>query len=668
MSGNGASQSNPQPPAAHLQPKGRRWQRVGELRPSQFLFSYGIGAIVDLPYLSVLVLGLEEWESTLPYGRPGGVEVIHEERLLQSVRAVLGPQVERLQALPRAPEDEGPPNPFDTSALVGIPVTSFPRWLLCPACRTLASLSSNLFALRTDPFHPDRARYVHSHCPRRPKPPTVLPARFLLACRNGHLDDFPWHYYLHQGKSCPYPRFKLIEIGVSGEVTDIQVRCESCGAQKPMSDAFGQEAARYLPPCPGRHPHLRQREDCSEQPRAILLGASNSWFSLRLSTLAVPEAQDPLEQLVIQHWALLSKATSEQEVALLRRIGQLAGPFEPYSDGQIWAVVAQRLRAQEAEEAGQEASGRHSRPFLLKVPEWRILSQPQSAPDTDDFRLKPVAVPEGYAGILERVVLVERLREVQAMIGFTRIEAPDELLDLGAAGPQSKPQRVSLSRRRPRWVPAIEVRGEGIFLQLCEEPLRAWEERLAPTLYSADFLKAHSDWRRRHGLAAEPLTFPGLRYVLLHSLAHALIRQLTLECGYGAASIRERVYALGPEEENGPMAGILLYTAAPDSEGTLGGLVSLGEPQQLGRHLRAALEQMQVCTSDPLCAEHTALGDGSLHQAACHACLFLPETSCERGNKYLDRSLLVPTIVPERAQLAFFGDLLQQRLPEQGQP
>jgi len=130
------------------------------------------------------------------------------------------------------------------------------------------------------------------------------------------------------------------------------------------------------------------------------------------------------------------------------------------------------------------------------------------------------------------------------------------------------------------------------------------------------------------------------------------MRQLTLECGYTAASIRERIYSLNSDQEYGPMAGILLYTAAPDSEGTLGGLVRLGLPDQLNRHIDAALEQMQSCTSDPLCAEHSSLQDYSLHEAACHACLFLPETSCERGNKYLDRSVLVTTV--DRTTLAFF--------------
>jgi hypothetical protein len=135
------------------------------------------------------------------------------------------------------------------------------------------------------------------------------------------------------------------------------------------------------------------------------------------------------------------------------------------------------------------------------------------------------------------------------------------------------------------------------------------------------------------------------------------MRQLSMEAGYTSASIRERLYAQDADGPGGAMAGLLLYTAAPDSEGTLGGLVALGEPERLGRLLRVCLEQLLLCASDPLCAEHHPTKDGgaSLHGAACHACLFAPETSCERGNKYLDRSLLV-TVLGSRVPPFFKAD------------
>jgi hypothetical protein len=240
------------------------------------------------------------------------------------------------------------------------------------------------------------------------------------------------------------------------------------------------------------------------------------------------------------------------------------------------------------------------------------------------------------------VVLVERLREVSALIGFTRIESPADFEENQAVLEEHWAQ---LSRTPPRWVPASEVRGEGIFIQFSEEAIANWQERNPALLeYEKRTHKAHTRWRRSRNIAPPEARFPGLRYLLIHSFSHALMRQLAIECGYTAASIRERIYSRNSNEEGGPMAGVLIYTAASDSEGTLGGLVSLGEPGELNRHIAQALEQMLLCGADPLCAEHDPLHWTTVHWASCHACLFSPETSCERGNKYLDRALLVPTV------------------------
>lgn len=614
----------------------RKKYRVGELRPSQVLFTYGIGSIVDLPYISTMVMGLDDWEHPYP-------AIVGEERLLQAVKAVLGSQVSRLLAPPAAPESLGgpPPNPFDESAMVGVPVAAFPRWMLCPRCRTLASLDSGLFQLKADVYRPDKTRYVHVNCSSAGAPPPVVPARFLVACKNGHLDDFPWIRFVHAEIPCQ-ARLKLRELGVTGETADIQVLCETCGKQKRMSEAFGAEGRKNLPECNARHPHLRSydKDPCQEQSRTILLGASNSWFSLVLSTLAVPNAVDKLAQLLEEHWHLLGKVTSQQNIQLLRQIGHLEH-FSAYTDADIWEKVEARKNTSPASDDAPLPS--------LKVPEWQVLSNPAAAPEAHDFKVTPVAPPQGYEHLLKQVVLVERLREVRALIGFTRIEAPGdftEVLEL----PEER--RVPLSRKQPTWVPAAEVRGEGIFLEFREDALMNWTQRSASSKHDRAFLDAHTQWRKARHMEDPTRGYPRLRYILLHSFAHALMHQLTLECGYTAASIRERIYALPPDHEQGPMAGILLYTAAPDSEGTLGGLVSLGIPDQLGRHLDGALERTHSCTSDPLCAEHTGHHDTSLHRAACHACLFLPETSCERGNKYLDRSVLVPTV--DRTDLAFF--------------
>ena len=236
-------------------------------------------------------------------------------------------------------------------------------------------------------------------------------------------------------------------------------------------------------------------------------------------------------------------------------------------------------------------------------------------------------------------MLVERLREVRAIAGFTRIAPPGDVAD-GAS--EATTLLAPMTRRPPAWVPACDVRGEGIFLELNEDRLREWLETAVAVHRDRRLFNAHRADRVRHQRTPEDKGYPGMRYVLLHSLSHALLRRVAVECGYTAASIRERIYARTADSDGPAMAGLLLYTAAPDSEGTLGGLVRLGEPEHLGRLLRGCLHEAEMCASDPLCAEHDPSSDGhGLHSAACHTCLFLPETCCERGNRYLDRAALV---------------------------
>ncbi|HEX6122352.1 MAG TPA: DUF1998 domain-containing protein [Ktedonobacterales bacterium] len=612
--------------------------RVGELRPSQLLMMYGIGSVVDLPNLSVMVMGLEDWEITQ-------ASEIGEERLRLAVQSALGTQVKRLLAPPLAPEASTWGDiAFGDAVSVGVPVATFPRWMVCPYCRLLAPLDSGLFLLKADHFRPDRTRYVHHNCNKPGQPPTVLPARFLVACTHGHLDDFPWIYFVHGGQTDCQARLRLRELGVSGEAADVQVSCEACGMQRRMADAFGPDARGWLPLCRGRRPQLRDFEDagCAEQMRTILLGASNSWFPVTLSALSVPVGVDQLGQLVAAHWHVLENLVNQQNVELLRTLGQLA-QFAAYGDEEVWAAI-------ERKRAGTNDAG--ALPVRLKAPEWRLLSGQEPFASTSDFRLSEAPVPRGYEALLSRVVLVERLRRVSALVGFTRIISPG---DYGEVGELPNEVIARLARHDPTWVPAAEVRGEGLFLQFDEPAIQAWLRRgEAMARHERAFRDAHRRWRRQRHLEPADAHFPGLRYVLMHSFAHALMRQLALESGYTAASLSERIYALAPSDDDGPMAGILIYTAAPDSEGTLGGLVTLGAPAQLGRHLDAALAHMRWCASDPLCAEHVPLTPaGALHGAACHACLFAPETACERGNKYLDRAVLVPTV--ECADLAFFA-------------
>lgn len=597
--------------------------RVGALRPSALIHTFGVGSVVDLPRLSAMVMGLDDW-------RLDNAPRIEEPRLLAKIRQQEG--LEHVEALhgPPQTEDRGglTAGALDPANLIGVPVAAFPRWLLCPVCRKLAPIESGLFELRVNAVRPDGNKYVHTNCAKAKTPPTALPARFVVACEDGHLDDFPWVAFAHNTTSadevnCAW-NLRLDEIGASGEVADIQVQCVTCDAKRRMSAAFGERNRGNMPFCTGAHPHLRERAGCTRRMRAMLLGATNSWFAVKESALSIPRHEDELMQRIHTHRSDLEAIEGLSDIAFLRRRGELAA-FSDLDDQQLLeAIERYRSHGDDGALAGD-----------IRTPEWDLLTGDLKRTG-QDFTARAIPAPPGFEQVIDRVVLIDRLREVQALLGFTRVDSPfdEENLD---------DRRVPLGRGNMTFLPAAEVHGEGIFIQLSEDAVDDWVSRNGER--DDAFRGAHRAWRERRRIPDPAAGYPGLRLVLVHTLAHSLMRRFALECGYSQASIRERLYAYPPEHEDGPMAGVLLYTAAPDSEGTLGGLVALGEPDELARHLRGALIDASLCASDPLCAEHDPDHEGvTLHGAACHACLFAPETSCERGNRYLDRAALTELI------------------------
>ncbi|MFJ4639098.1 DrmB family protein [Streptomyces hygroscopicus] len=601
--------------------------RVGELRPSQLLHTYGVGAVTDLPNLSTLVLGLDHWE--LERAKP-----LAEDRLLAAVRRRLGSQVTTLRTPPYLQETT---DPFGDWSRVGVPVALFPRWLRCSReqCNQLSPVSSGLFELEEHYFRPENTRYVHNCFGSGRRRPTAVPARFLIACPDGHMDDFPWQYFVHRGADVPAEcTLTLVERGTTGEAANVFVQC-SCKnvTARSMAEAMGRRGEQELPACRGHHPHLGTFDECGEKVRTIALGATNSWFASQLRVFSLPRAEEPLAQAVREHWRSLQLlAAVPAEAAKMLLPTQACWPdLESYGVDDVWQAITDEATASVGTTADQSAE---EDDFDLATPEWEAFTSPRCY-ELPDFTTEHEATPPSAADWLDRVVLVHRLREVSALTGFTRIDAPewipqdDDLTTVKAA---------PLTREPTTWVPCAELRGEGVFLAWREDRIATWEKRSDVIAREQTLKAAHRAWSLSRGIEPQ---WPGIRYVLLHTFAHVLIRQFALECGYGASGIAERVYARSGKR---PMAGVLLYTAAPDSEGTLGGLVSLGHRDRLGPVIAQALEEARLCSSDPMCAEHDPRVHGRLHGAACHACLFAAETSCERGNHYLDRALLVETL------------------------
>lgn len=620
--------------------------RVGDLRPNQFLFNYGVGSLVDLPKFAVLVMGLDDWPIS-----PLFTQAIQEDRLVEAIQSrdkYRFGHVQKLYAPPIPAKKQGF-DPYDPDMNIGAPVTTFPQWMVCPQCHLLARYvpgKSGNFELKHNPYRPMDTRFVHHNCLRHKKGPLpqVVPARFLYACPKGHLDEFPWVDYVHRGMKCPStPRLELYEFDDQNQASKLYIVCKSCDTKRAMSDAFDPNQRDMMPPCSGRHPHIGTVEECDDQPRTVLLGASNLWFPSLMSVLSIPvSGENELALLVEAYWKIFVEVEDQSELKGIRKFGQkeVKAAIEAYSDEDLWQAI----------EAHRNAAAEISDPGDVKYPEWVMLSAADSSKNYPDFKVEKTNLSghETLESFCEQVVLGHKLREVRALIGFTRITtADDETMEEGV-------QMAPLSSQTLTWVPASEVRGEGIFIQFKEEKIQAWLQKEAVRNHEGQFRHSHRQWRIARGLDPDAREFPEMmRYVLLHSFSHALMRALSLECGYSLASIRERIYAREATEGKPAMAGILIYTAASDSEGTLGGLVRLGEPEQLEAFVEKALESAEFCASDPLCAENSPDGQGkTVHAAACHACSFLPETSCEMGNRFLDRSVLVPTV--ETSEFAFF--------------
>jgi len=613
--------------------RGNKKHQVGQIRPSQLLWTYGPGALIDLPNLSVVTMGLEFWRKDL-------CTPIFENRLLNAVRNVLHANVTELLMPPLADNDSK--NPYTPERLKGIPVRPFPLWLRCVNCGHLGQYDGNIFQLQHNAYHPERTHFYHDNCPKaKTGRAQAVPSRFLVACPHGHLDDFPWRWFVHGGPSDCKGSLSFYEDKASLQTENLWVKC-SCGASRSMAFAFGVEGQKNLPACRGYHPHLNnEKKGCDEKLRTILLGATNGWFPVTMSVLAIPTERNELRQLISDHWNVFQEAISLEVLQIMLRTLKATHSIpglDKWAPEVIWHAIEEHRK-------GDASATTSTQEIDLKIPEWEVLCQPNPPTDWPNFHSTKTPVPQKYNDMIDGVLLLDRLRKVNALIGYTRIESSVELAEEG-----EEVSIAPLSKHQLEWVPACEVHGEGIFIRFNEKKIQAWEQQETVKQRNATLNEGYKGWRIAHHQKPDA-GYLGARYYMLHTLAHLIIREFALECGYNAASIQERVYA---SHGSTPMAGILLYTAAPDSDGTLGGLVELGKADSLEHILDQALHRAGICSSDPLCSMHKPNEDRTLHGAACHACVFLAETSCEAGNRYLDRALVVPTF--ECKDTAFFTE------------
>jgi hypothetical protein len=571
---------------------------VAEARRSQLVSTYGVGALFPAEDESFMLVGLDDWKEHY-------CPEVTQPRLARS----LGVRTFRMP-------------PSGGRGAKDLPVVRFPRIHHCASCKRLDYL--NKFCGWDD--------HVCHDCQR-----TLTPSRFVICCPDGHIDDFPYFAWAHRGQEFSEGKAHKLSMrtrGQSSSLKDIVISC-SCGVpSRTMAGSFGPQALGGVVNCAGQRPWLRNSasQDCEHMPRTLQRGSSNVWFASVRSALSIPPWSEGVHKILGQYWPVLAAIPAEslEQTLIAMQIPTTSGI--PASE-LVSAIL--EMRGETSGEAPTEADLRGEEYQAL------LLGRPEVDPH-QQFVCTPVLdLPDKAQEMLDRVSEVARLREVRALEGFTRVTPGGEGTGSG--------RMAALSREMPTWLPAIEVLGEGVFLQIREDRLKAWEL----TGFARDRAAAinASFEVRASQLGAEQPTTITAREILLHSFAHVLLTELSLDAGYPVASLRERVYWSAGQ------TGILIYTASSDSAGSLGGLSAQSEPDRIWAVVQSAIRRARWCSSDPVCIESTGSGADAVNLAACHACLLLPETSCERMNRVLDRATLVGR--PGSPSEGFFHQFVQ---------
>jgi hypothetical protein len=610
----------------------------GNIRHSQVITTYGPGALVDFVDDAAIVAGLSWWAK--------GEEIV-EDRLVAMLARQPGYERVKLFSPPL-----GNAKDLDDPNRKWIKAFRFPEWFVCQNERCWEDDPGQ--PPRRDGARPRRLLRInqldgegHKCKGGKGKASKVQPIRFTRACRFGHIEDIAWIQLVHRKHpDCKRSILWVDEASANGDLQDVRISCSGCGANLRMSLAAQRftEEGPTLGLCAGKRPWLGddKGEGCGEPMRFLLRSASHAYFSVSASVIHVPDPGAELREQVAKVIELIKNAKSAAQIEMLR---DLQDPVKAGLEGvSSEAAFAEVLRRRDGKPVAHKKVKEAEIDLLQSLPPALTTDQPGGR-----FFGRSVVLPKKRSKIMEpvdRVVLIPRLSEVRALAGFTRFEPinadVDGELDIGA--------EVARLDEPLTWLPAVENYGEGFFFSFKNAALEKWEGEAAVRDRAELFEKGFRLWQqqREDRKNAKP-DFIRPRFVLLHSLSHLLITAVSLDCGYAASSVRERIYCGAGGN------GILLYTASSGSEGSLGGLVEVG--RRLERYLEQALDLGRLCSNDPVCAAHApaheiGASDRHLEGASCHGCLLISEPSCERMNQYLDRTLVVPTV--ESADAAFF--------------
>ncbi len=567
--------------------------KLGELRPNQIITTFGPGAIVDAVKDSVTVLDSNYWKDK-------GKKII--DGRLASYLGV------SCFYMPR------------TSKSGDVPVVAFPYIHVCSnsKCRRLFDAREN--------FNLEKYLKFGVTCPDCGW--AAYPSRFITICKDGHMNDFPWSFWVHKGHSKCNGNLKMYSTGNTSTLADMWVEC-SCGAKRSMSGATQGENFEGLS-CTGHHPFrpFTKNQKCNNEIIPSQRGASNVYFPVIRSAISIPPWINPLHNLIDEH---------------LKSILVIKDMYGDEGISKFYEKYFSNYLKSEFDDALNRRLKNIKEFSEIKKMEYDAITHhddPVYASNKKHFKAEEDTLPAYLSKYFSRVIRITRLREVKVLLGFTRVDAPDPEVD-------DQKNIVYLNRSgAEKWLPAAEIHGEGIFFEFNKETINKWL-----SIESVSNLSKQYETRYNNYCVSRKWTVNFSRnavYTMMHTFSHLLIKQMSMSSGYSSSAIRERIYF------SKEMAGILLYTGSADKEGSLGGLVELGKIDKLNTIIRDAFQEALLCTNDPECY-NSNIGD-ELNAAACHSCCMISETACENGNRMLDRGLIVP--ITNREKQSYFKELV----------
>lgn len=641
-----------------------------KVRASTLVFPFGTGAMIDLPDWVLMTTSGEYWDKKK-------LTTIHDERL----EKVLG--VKQFKSPVVKPSNDDLDEDEKDEKLY-MPFVQFPTWYFCPKCRRFKTLKEwEKDFKKANGEDKVMKRPVCSDLKCKVK---LAPARLVVACENGHIDDFPWIEWTHlkdHKKVCSNPQLIIKTSGVSSGLEGITVECKNCGARISLSGTFTSSdknefemlekkaqkdelvEEKFSLECKGNRPWDGTKDkNCGLYPTTVQRGAINVYFPKIESSIVIPPYSDKFTK-IIEASSEFEKMNIQLEVFENLKIDEKLK--NDYINEQIKAITNEiKLNVKIKEdvvrtivlrklEKIEEQEDIAIDKIKYKEEEYKAIIGELSYDilDQADFTIEAKDVKEYYKSYLSKVVLIHKMREVRALTGFSRINGPDNNIMDSDDDDESSSKKYKLIKPLSdrNWYPAIEVNGEGIFIELDERLIEKWiEENPEVTERINNIDKKYYKILSDKGFSIRRIT---PKFVLLHTLSHLIIKELSFKCGYSSTSLRERIYC-NMDDNSYHMCGIMIYTANGDSEGTLGGLVRQGKSDRLPNIIDKAIEKARFCSSDPVCIESLGQGRDGLNLAACFSCCLVSETSCEEFNTLLDRALVVGTLDNEK--IGFFNN------------